>query len=157
MVGFGDLGEAVLEVGERDGEAGLALENDYVFAAEGAAPGGGCGGGGEAAGEEVGGGGADFRHVVDDGVFREGRFEGLEGGDGGGGGLGGEVVAGVVLVGAESGGVGLRYRKGGGGFWGSGFVGALGLNRLRALFGPAHQDEGVEGGGGGGGGNGVIS
>lgn len=147
----------MLEVGEGDGEAGLALENDGVFAAEGAAPGGGCGGGGEAAGEEVGSGRADFRHVVDDGVFGEGRFEGLEGADRGGGGLGGEVVAGVVPVGAESGGVGFCCRKGGGGFWGSGFVGALGLHRLRALFGPAHQDEGVEGGGGGGGGNGVIS
>ncbi|CAB4270513.1 unnamed protein product [Prunus armeniaca] len=45
VVGFGDLGEVVVEVGvgEGEGEAVLALENDDVLAAKGAAEGGGGG------------------------------------------------------------------------------------------------------------------
>ncbi|KAM1099698.1 hypothetical protein ACFX15_006022 [Malus domestica] len=81
--------------------AGLALEDDGIFGADGAAP----GGGGEAVvGEEVRGRGADLREVVDLGVLREGGFKGFEGGDGGGGGGFGEVVARVVDSGAENGG-----------------------------------------------------
>lgn len=52
-----DEGEAVLELREVDRAAGLALENDGVFAADGAAPRGGGGGGGDAVGEEIVGGG----------------------------------------------------------------------------------------------------
>ncbi|TQE14263.1 hypothetical protein C1H46_000182 [Malus baccata] len=103
-VGFGVEGEAALEVGEGDREAGFALEDDNVFGAKEAMSGGG---GEAAAGEEVGGGGVDLGEVVDLGVLEEGGFEGFEGGDGGIGGGFGEVVP-EVVVGAE---IGIRIGK----------------------------------------------
>lgn len=72
VVAATDDGEALFELVGLELAAELALEDDDVSAAEGAAPGRCGGGGGVAFGEEVVGGGGDFGEGVDVRVFGEG-------------------------------------------------------------------------------------
>lgn len=68
-------GEKMFQLGRLDLAAELALENDGVFAAKGAAPAAGGGRSGVVLGEEVVGSGAELGVVVDVGVLGEGNAE----------------------------------------------------------------------------------
>jgi len=79
VVAAADDGEELLELWSLELAAELALEDNDIGAAEGAAP--ARGGGGVAFGEEVVGGGTDFGEVIDVRVFGESVTEGGEGGE----------------------------------------------------------------------------
>ena len=73
MVTFANHRQQFTNLRGLDRAAELALEDDRVFAADGAAPSGG--GGGKPLGLKVAGGGAYFGEVVDVGVLRQGLLD----------------------------------------------------------------------------------
>lgn len=103
VVATADHREAFSELIQLEFATELALENNDVSASESTSPRGSGGGGGITLGEEIVGGGANFREVIDVGVFREAISKTRERVSAGDGGVGGESETGGARVSGRAG------------------------------------------------------